>query len=90
MKRVELIFSQSLEEDVMTMLAPIPGAKFFTLIPGVRGQGNTTPKMGDAVWPQENSLMIIYCEEEDATAIQRVAERIRTAYPDEGCACFVL
>lgn len=90
MKRIEIMFSLSLEEDVLTLLAPIPEAKFYTIIPGVHGKGLTTPKMGDSVWPQENELMIIYCADEGAPKIEKAMAKIRKIYPDEGCACFVM
>ena len=44
MKRIEIIFSQSLEEDVFASLAHIPEAARFSIIPGVRGKGYSVPK----------------------------------------------
>ncbi len=91
MKRIEIIFSQALEEDVFKALKDIPEAQFFTLIPGVRGKGYTTPKMGDAVWPEENELMIIYCQTaRAATEIEGAINRLQKKYTNEGLAIFVM
>ncbi len=91
MKRVEIVFSQSLEEDLFAAFKDIPEAGFFTMIPGVHGKGFSTPKMGDAVWPDLNKIMIIYTDSDAAaTAIERAVATVRDKYPAEGCACFVM
>ncbi len=91
MKRIEIIFSQALEEDVFMALKKIPEAQAFTLIPGVKGKGYSTPKMGDSVWPEFNELMIIYCPTESgATAIADAIDRIRRRFPTEGIAAFAI
>lgn len=90
MKRVEIIFSQSIEDDILESLKDIPAAQFFTLIPGVRGQGYSTPKMGSSVWPEVNELMIVYCDDESARAIESRLGKVRERYPNEGLAIFTL
>lgn len=91
MKRIEIIFNQSLEEDVLLALKPIAEAQFFTMIPGVHGQGYSNPKQGDSVWPEENSLMIIYCDTDDAAhAIQKAIKKVQEAYAGEGIAFFMI
>lgn len=90
MKRVEIIFSQSIEDDILESLKDIQAAQFFTLIPGVRGRGYSTPKMGDPVWPEVNELMIIYCDDDSSEEIRERLERVRERYPNEGLAIFML
>jgi hypothetical protein len=91
MKRIEIIFSQAIEEDILAALAPIPEARFFTLIPGVKGRGYSTPKMGDPVWPEENELMIIYCADEKAAAdIESTIIKLQQRFTTEGLAFFVM
>lgn len=91
MKRIEIIFSLALEEDILQALKPIPEAQFFTLIPGVKGRGYSTPKMGDAVWPEENELMIIYCMSSPAAAeIEKAVKKLQLQYTTEGLAMFVM
>lgn len=91
MKRIEIIFSQAIEDDVRLALKPIPEAQFFTLIPGVRGQGYTTPKMGDAVWPEENEILIIYCMSDETTSrIEAAIYLLQKKYTAEGLAIFIM
>ena len=66
MKRIEIIFSQALREDLLEWveaaskdLSPKP---MYTLIPEVLGKGNSNPKMNDAVWPEVNEIIIIYTD----------------------------
>ena len=89
MKRIEIIFSQALEEDVLAALKKIPEAQFFTLVPGVKGRGYSTPKMGDSVWPEFNEHIIIYCPSETgADEIEAAVGRIQKRFPTEGIAFF--
>jgi len=91
MKRIELIFSQAIEEDILDALKPIPEAQFFSLIPGVKGRGYTTPKMGDSIWPEINELMIIYCMNDGATAaIEAAIKKLQAKYTNEGLAMFIM
>ncbi len=91
MTRIEIIFSQALEEDVFLAFKKIPEAQCFTLVPGVKGKGYSTPKMGDSVWPEFNELMIIYCPSDSgAKEIEEAVKRIQKRYPTEGIASFTI
>lgn len=91
MTRIEIIFSQALEEDVFAAFKKIPEAQFFTLIPGIKGKGYSTPKMGDSVWPEFNELMIIYCPGESGVAqIREALALVQKKYPTEGLAYFLM
>jgi hypothetical protein len=88
MKRVEVIFSQALEDEILTALAPIPEAARYSIIPNVRGRGYTIPKMGDAIWPGINEILIIYCSDAGAKAIEKAVGLVRDESPNEGVAFF--
>ncbi len=90
MKRVEVILSQALEEDFITFCEDRKVAKMYTKIPSVVGTGYANPKMGDSVWPQFNTMYIIYCKKEEAATIKEIAKILRKEYPEEGVACFVM
>ncbi|HOT61400.1 MAG TPA: hypothetical protein PLU93_00900 [Treponemataceae bacterium] len=91
MKRIEIIFSQAIEEDIFLALKDIPQAQFFTLIPGARGKGYSTPKMGDAVWPEVNEVMVIYTADKNAVSeIERAIGELQKKYSSEGLAIFVI
>ncbi len=90
MKRLEIIGNKTTEEDILGALAASGVGKHYTLIPSVQGMGNAGPRKGDAVWPEENFLLIIYCEEHEAREIRKAVEDVRTRFPDEGIALFEL
>jgi hypothetical protein len=62
--------------------------KRYTKIPSVHGEGYSSPKQGDHIWPEENMILIVYCEEDEAAAIRQVVRELRQSFPDEGLALF--
>lgn len=87
--RIEIMCSQGTEEDFMELCRAKGVAKMFTKIPAVMGQGYSVPKMGDAIWPQLNSLYLVFCGAEEAAGIVEIVKEMRVKYPGEGCACFI-
>lgn len=90
MKRVEIIAAQAVREDILESLSLLGVPSHHTIIPVVHGRGNTMPKLGDAVWPEENFLMIIYCEDDVVRRIEQAVELVRKKYDHEGIGLFVL
>ncbi len=88
-KRVEIIFSQALEEDFEQHFHEKKVAARYTKLSGVMGAGYSNPKLGDAIWPQLNMIYIIYCSEEDCQTIVEIVEQLRLQYIGEGIACFI-
>lgn len=89
LKRVELIFSAAVDEDFMDGFKKKGIGAHYTKISGVTGAGFSNPKLGDAVWPQLNEMILVYCSKEEAEKIIDLAKDIREKYPMEGIACFV-
>jgi hypothetical protein len=86
--RLEIIMSEAVYEDFLTEADfAVPGIK-YTRIADALGRGNTTPKQGDAVWPQYNTVIIIYCTPDEAARIIVIVKGLREKYPTEGVACF--
>jgi hypothetical protein len=46
--------------------------------------------MGDAVWPEENFALVVWCEEEEARRIARTVAAVKEQFPDEGIKLFGL
>ncbi|MGD9940796.1 MAG: PG0541 family transporter-associated protein [Clostridia bacterium] len=90
MKRVELIANRSVEEDLMEAFAAAGIAKAYTRIPVVHGSGRSDPKMGDAVWPEENFVLLVYCDEAEAKQIEETVAQIKTKFRNEGIKVFVM
>lgn len=88
LQRLEIIMSQSIEEDFVTAFMKEDTGRMFTKLPMVMGRGVTDPKMGDAVWPQLNCMYIIICTKEQATVVKSIIDKLHREYPKEGLACF--
>jgi hypothetical protein len=88
MVRVEIIANHSVEENILDAFAREGVGKFYTKYPSVFGTGNSGPRMGDAVWPEENFALIVWCEEEEARGIARAVTAVKKQFPDEGIRIF--
>lgn len=89
LKRVEIIANLSVEADMTDLLEAGGLASHYTKIPGVHGRGDTDPKQGDHIWPEENFILIIYCDDSQAQKIEAAADDVRRRFPGEGITCFV-
>ena len=90
MIRLEIIANRSVEENVLEALAKEDAGKFYTKIPNILGVGACGPRMGDAIWPEENFALIIWCEGEEAQRIQRAIAKVKEKFPGEGIKLFGL
>jgi len=90
MKRVEIIAAQAIQEDLLDALAHYDVPMKFTIIPTAHGMGTTNPKLGNDVWPEENFILLIYCQEEILSRIEQAIELVKKKYDHEGIGYFVL
>jgi hypothetical protein len=90
MVRIEIIANQSVEEDMIESLYKVIEKPAYTKINGVHGRGNTYPKRGDNIWPEENIILIIYCEADEALKIKEAVYKVKKQFPDEGIKYFEL
>jgi len=88
MIRVEIIANRSVEENILEALAKERVAKFYTKIPNVLGVGACGPRMGDAIWPEENFALIVWCEKDEAEGIERAIKKVKEKFPGEGIKLF--
>ena len=88
MLRVEIIANHSVEENILEALAANGVGKFYTKYPNILGVGSSGPRMADAIWPEENFILVIWCEEEEARAIERAIALVKEKFPDEGIKVF--
>lgn len=88
MKRVEIIVNQSIETDLFEAIRSKGVGRHFTKIPIVMGVGNSDPKMGDHIWPEENVMFIIYCGEEEAGKLKDAVKEVNEQFPREGLKVF--
>jgi hypothetical protein len=90
MIRIEIIANHSVEENILEAFAEEQVGKYYTKFPSIFGIGSTGPRMGDAVWPEENFAMIIWCEPEEALGILRALAKVKEQFPGEGIKFFSL
>ncbi len=88
MIRVEIIANHSVEENILEALKKEDAGKYYTKYPGIFGIGSAGSRMGDAVWPEENFALVIWCEEEEANAIKRAVDSVKEKFPGEGIKLF--
>ena len=88
MLRIEIIANHSVEENILDALKEHGVGKHFTLIPNVTGAGTSGPRMGDAVWPEQNFSLIVWCEKEEAKGIVNAVKEVKEKYPGEGIKVF--
>lgn len=88
MIRVEIIANRSVEENILEALAKEGSGKHYTMIPNIYGVGACGPRMGTAVWPEENFALIIWCEEEEAQGVKRAIAKVKEKFPGEGIKLF--
>jgi hypothetical protein len=88
MIRIEIFANHSVEEDILDALAKEQVGKYYTKIPNIYGIGSSGPRMGDAVWPEENFSLVIWCEQDEAEIIKRVIEAVKEKFHDEGIKLF--
>ncbi|MDR2482141.1 MAG: hypothetical protein LBD08_00735, partial [Treponema sp.] len=90
MLRIEIIANHSVEENILEALRDEGAGKFYTKYPSVYGVGSTGPRMGDAIWPEENFALVVWCEETEARSIARAVAKVKEHFPDEGIKLFGL
>jgi hypothetical protein len=89
MIRVEIIANRSVEENILDAFRDEGVGKFYTKYPSVLGVGTSGPRMGDAVWPEENFALVVWCEAEEAEGIARAVARVKKVFPQEGIKLFM-
>ncbi len=88
MRRIEIIANRSVETDLMEALGRHEAARFHTKIPVAHGVGGCGPRQGDPVWPEENFVLIVYCEDAEAFQIREAVREVKKLFPDEGVKLF--
>jgi hypothetical protein len=90
MIRVEIIANHSVEENILEALQEQGAGKYYTKYPSIIGVGTSGPRMGDAIWPEENFALVIWCSEEECRGIDRAVALVKERFPDEGVKVFGL
>ena len=90
MKRLEIIANCSVEDALFEVFEKRGVAKQYTMIPVVYGNGHSGPRRGDNVWPEENFMLIIYCDADEAESILDAVNTVKETFGEEGIKVFEL
>lgn len=90
MKRIEIFGNRSVQDDLVAQLDEALPDFYFTLVPLAHGVGSSKPRMGTAIWPEENFILIVYDEESRIERIKDIVDALKKRYPREGIRCFEL
>ena len=90
MRRVEIIANHSIEEDMFEQFNRRKVVREYTKIPNVMGVGNSGPRRGDHIWPEENFILLVYCDDDEVGLIQEAIDELKGFLPDEGIKLFVM
>lgn len=84
MVRLELIANRSVEDDLYDLFGKQGLTPDFTKLPEVHGRGNSGPRRGDHIFPEENFVLIMYCDEHEVEGIARAVHELKLVFPTEG------
>lgn len=90
MIRMEIIANNTVEQDILDAIKETDPGLCYSRLGPVHGHGRQAPRQGDAVWPEENFLLILYCSEENARIYTRALKGIKKRFPREGIKLFLL
>ncbi|MDZ7270496.1 MAG: hypothetical protein ONB17_02670 [candidate division KSB1 bacterium] len=89
-KMLILIYNTALERVILEYIDDCK-VTCFTLIPKVFGRGETGgPRLGTAVWPGENAMLLIVDSEERIQALLKRAKTLKARHHGKGVKAFVL
>lgn len=88
--RMEIIANHSVEADIFEALEKHAVGQYYTKIPSVQGVGNSNPRLGDPIWPEENFLLVLYCDQEQAARIAQAVAEVKARFANEGIRLFAV
>jgi len=89
MFRIEIFGNKAIEEDLFDRFKKNNVCSHYSLIPVVYGVGNSGPRMGDHIWPEENFMVVVYCEDEEAEIIKKSVDEVKEYFKKEGLKIFI-
>ena len=90
MTRLEIIANNSVEADIREALNRVERDFHFSRLNAVHGRGVSDPKEGNAVWPEENFIYIIYTGDETARRFIDAVRDVKKQFTLEGIKVFAI
>jgi nitrogen regulatory protein PII len=88
MCRLEIIANNTVEEDIQKALNDVEDGFYYTRVNNVHGRGGSSPRMGDAVWPEENFIYTIYTDDGTAKKMVDAIREVKKKFIIEGIKVF--
>ncbi|MBN1405593.1 MAG: transcriptional regulator [Candidatus Omnitrophica bacterium] len=90
MKLVLIAYNIAIDEEVMELLSSC-GLEYYTKWQRVLGKGQLSePHLGTNIWPGENNVLAVVCEDSQAKQLSDCVSRLRKTLAKEGIKAFVL
>ncbi|QEN08476.1 hypothetical protein EXM22_10940 [Oceanispirochaeta crateris] len=90
MTRLEIIANNTVEDDIQDALKSVEIDFSYTRLNAVHGRGHSEPKAGNAVWPEENFIYLIYTEDDMALRFVAALKKIKERFTNEGIKVFAI
>ena len=90
MKRMELIANRSVENEIIIALEEKIHNFYYTMLPQIHGRGKTRYRLGTAIWPEMNFLLISYLNDKDASDAEAAIRVVKEKFPKEGIKLFIM
>ncbi len=90
MTRLEIIANNTVEEDIIEALDAVEEGFYYSKLSAVHGRGKSDPRKGDAIWPEENFIFIIYCDDDRAAEYANAVKEVKERFDGEGIKVFAL
>ncbi|MGD1821537.1 MAG: PG0541 family transporter-associated protein [Pleomorphochaeta sp.] len=90
MIRLEIIANNTVESDIYKALNDVEEGFNYTRLNNVHGRGNSDPRMGDNVWPEENFVYIIYTDDSTGEKMITSIKEIKKKFKIEGIKVFYI
>lgn len=90
MRLVLITYNAAIDEETMQVLENC-GLKYYTKWQRVLGKGEASePHLGTNVWPGENNVLAVVCEDDKVKKLLSCVKELRTRLAKEGIKAFVL
>ncbi len=90
LERIEAVMDRTVEDVFLEKMERSLKGVPYTLFTEVQGLGESGPRRGTHVWPEENSVFILYAPEEVRGVLEGILREMREEHPGSGIAVFAV
>lgn len=90
-RRVEIVANLSVQDDIIEAVERAAPEAGYTIVPVVTGKAGKASeyKLGTATWPEQNFVLLLYAQKDDARAVRAAVLDVKRRFPKEGIKVFV-